>query len=114
MLPRVPLVHLIQVLELEFEPRSDSKACALAQCVYNDFEAKNDHLKFCLRDSLVAQVVKHLPAMWRPRFNPWIGRIPCRRKWQSTPALTWKIPWTEEPGRLQSMGLQSRTRVLLR
>ena len=27
----------------------------------------------------------------------------------STPA--WKIPWTEEPGRLQSMGLQSRTQL---
>ena len=25
--------------------------------------------------------------------------------------LAWKIPWTEEPGRLQSMGLQSRTRL---
>ena len=23
--------------------------------------------------------------------------------------LTWRIPWTEEPGRLQSMGLQSQT-----
>ena len=25
--------------------------------------------------------------------------------------LVWKIPWTEEPGRLQSMGSQSRTRL---
>ena len=25
--------------------------------------------------------------------------------------LAWKIPWTEEPGRLQSMGLLSRTRL---
>ena len=25
--------------------------------------------------------------------------------------LAWKIPWTEEPGRLQSMGLQSRTQL---
>ena len=25
--------------------------------------------------------------------------------------LAWKIPWTEEPGRLQSMGLQSWTRL---
>ena len=25
--------------------------------------------------------------------------------------LAWKIPWTEEPGRLQSMGLKSRTRL---
>ena len=26
-------------------------------------------------------------------------------------ALAWKIPWTEEPGRLQSVGSQSRTRL---
>ena len=25
--------------------------------------------------------------------------------------LAWSIPWTEEPGRLQSMGLQNRTRL---
>ena len=25
--------------------------------------------------------------------------------------IAWKIPWTEEPGRLQSMGSQSRTRL---
>ena len=25
--------------------------------------------------------------------------------------LAWKIPWMEEPGRLQSMGLQSQTRL---
>ena len=25
--------------------------------------------------------------------------------------LAWKLPWTEEPGRLQSMGLQSRKRL---
>ena len=25
--------------------------------------------------------------------------------------LAWKIPWTEDPGRLQSMGLQSQTRL---
>ena len=28
--------------------------------------------------------------------------IPRRRQWHPTPA--WKIPWMEEPGRLQSMG----------
>ena len=25
--------------------------------------------------------------------------------------IAWKVPWTEEPGRLQSMGSQSRTRL---
>ena len=27
-----------------------------------------------------------------------------RRRWHPTPVLSWKTPWTEEPGGLQSMG----------
>ena len=43
----------------------------------------------------------------RHRFHPWVRSIPWRRKWQPTPVfLAWKIPWTEEPGRLQSMESQ--------
>ena len=38
-------------------------------------------------DSVVAQTVKTLPAMWRPRFDPWVGKIPWRRKWQPTPVF---------------------------
>ena len=37
--------------------------------------------------SLVAQTVKCLPAMGGPGFDSWVGKIPWRRKWQSTPAL---------------------------
>jgi len=41
------------------------------------------------------------------RFDPWVGKIPWRRKWQPTPIIpAWRIPWPEEPGRLQSMGSQ--------
>ena len=36
---------------------------------------------------LVAQTVKRLPGMWRPWFNPWVGKIPWRRKWQPTAVL---------------------------
>ena len=32
-------------------------------------------------------MVKCLPAMWRPRFDPWLRKIPWRRKWQPTLAL---------------------------
>ena len=42
----------------------------------------------------------------RPGFDPCIGKIHWRRKWQPTPVLGWKIPWMEEPGELQSLGLQ--------
>ena len=59
------------------------------------------------RASLVAQMGKSLPAVRETEFNPWVGKIPWRRKWQTTPVfLTWKIPWIEEPGGLQSMGSQ--------
>ena len=38
------------------------------------------------------------------RFDPWVGKIPWRRKWLPTPIfLSGKIPWTEA---LQSMGSQ--------
>ena len=40
------------------------------------------------RASLIAQSVKNLPAMQEtPRFNSWVGKIPWRRKWQSTPVF---------------------------
>ena len=47
-------------------------------------------------------VVKNLPASAEDGFSPWAKKLPWRRKWQ--PA--WKIPWTEEPGGLQSMWLR--------
>ena len=34
-------------------------------------------------------------------FDTWVGKIPWKRAWQSS-ILAWKIPWTEEPGGLQS------------
>ena len=40
-----------------------------------------------------------------PRFNPWAGKIPWRRKQQPTPViLAWRIPWTEEPGSYSPWG----------
>ena len=43
----------------------------------------------------------------RHRFHPWVRKIPWRRASRSIPViLAWKIPRTEEPGRLQSIGSQ--------
>ena len=53
--------------------------------------------------SLVAQMVKNLPAMW----EPWVGKIPWRRAWQPIPVfLPGESPRTEKPGGLQSVGSQ--------
>ena len=43
----------------------------------------------------------------RLRFDPWVGKIPWRKGMAThSSILGWRIPWTEEPGGLQSMGLQ--------
>ena len=36
-------------------------------------------------------------------MEPWVRKIPWRRKGQSTPVF-WEIPWTEEPGRYSPWG----------
>ena len=46
--------------------------------------------------------------MIRPGLNPWIVKIPLEKGTAThSSILAWRIPWTEEPGRLQPMGLQS-------
>ena len=53
----------------------------------------------------MAQTVKRLPAMWETQVQP-LGWEDLLEKEMTTHSsiLAWKIPWTEEPGRLQSMG----------
>ena len=59
------------------------------------------------RVSLVAQIVKNPPAMQETRVQS-LGWEDTLEKGMATRSsiLAWKIPWTEEPGRLQSMGSQ--------
>ena len=58
--------------------------------------------------SLVAQKVKHLPAMRETRVQS-LGWEDPQEKEMATHSgtLAWKIPWTEKPGRLWSMESQS-------
>ena len=60
--------------------------------------------------SLVAQRVNHLPEMWETWVRP-PGREDLLEKEMATPSSNhaWKIPRTEEPGRLQCMGSQGVT-----
>ena len=60
-----------------------------------------------LPSSLVAQMVKRLPTMQDTRVQS-LGWEDLLEKEMATHSsvLAWKIPWTEEPGRPQSMGSQ--------
>ena len=55
----------------------------------------------------MAQMVKQLPTIW----EAWVQSLDWEDSLEKEMAthsstLAWKIQWTEEPGRLQSMGLQ--------
>ena len=57
--------------------------------------------------SLVAQMVKHLPTMWEIQVRSLGWEDPLEKEMANhSSTLAWKILWTEEPGRLQSMGSQ--------
>ena len=57
-----------------------------------------------LRCSLMTQWQRILLQCRRPRFDPWVRKVPWRRTWQ--PTLGFWIPGIEEPGGLQSTGSQ--------
>ena len=55
--------------------------------------------------SLVAQMVKHLSIMWETRVQSLSWEDPLEKEMAIySGTIAWKIPWTEELGRLQSMG----------
>ena len=57
--------------------------------------------------SLVAQTVKHLSTMRETWVQSLDWEDPLEKEMAiHSSTLAWKIPWTEEPGRLQSMGSQ--------
>ena len=61
----------------------------------------------CKGSSLVAHMVKCLPAMWKTQVWSLGWEDPLEKEMATySSILVWKILWTEEPGRLPSMGSQ--------
>ena len=58
----------------------------------------------------MAQTVKNLPTMWETLVQSLGQQDPLEKGIaKHSSILAWSIPWTEEPGGLQFMGLQSWT-----
>ena len=63
-------------------------------------------------NSLVAQMVKSLPAVRETHVRTLGWKDPLEKEMATHPSiLAWRIPRTEEPGKLQSMLSQSQTRL---
>ena len=58
-------------------------------------------------------MVKNLLAMWETQVRSLGQEDPLEKEMAThSSILAWRIPWTEKPGRIQSMGLQkSQTRL---
>ena len=55
----------------------------------------------------MAQTVKCLPTMWETQVQSLGQEDPLEKEMTThSSTLAWKIPWTEDPGRLQFMGSQ--------
>ena len=73
------------------------------ECVFNGIVVS----ELLTRCPSVAQMVKNLPVMW----ETWVRSLGWEDPLEEGMAthssiLAWRIPWTEEPGGLQSVGLQ--------
>ena len=57
--------------------------------------------------SLVAQMIKNPPAVWETSVRSLASEDLLEQEMAThSSILVWRIPWTEEPGGLQSMGSQ--------
>ena len=72
----------------------------------NLYNTRQAHASFP-SSSLVAQTVKHLSTMQEPRVQSLGQEDPLEKEMAiHSSTIAWKIPRTEEPGRLQAMGSQ--------
>ena len=91
---KFPKLHFLELVDNQ-ENKAHRELCTFLVLFIDD------------KASLVAQMVKHLPAMRETRVRSLGWQDPLEKEMPShSSTLPWKIPRTEEPGRLQSMGLQ--------
>ena len=59
----------------------------LISWLLRQFLNHTDFKKYCILGFRGGRVIKIPSAIRRPRFDPWVGKIPWRKKWQSTPVF---------------------------
>ena len=75
--------------------------------IFRTFHPNAEEYTFSRLTSLVAQMVKYLSTMRETRVRSLGWEDPLEKEMAiHSSTIAWKIPWTEEPGGLQSMGSQ--------
>ena len=88
-LTEIPSFQILYNLSLIFLPQPTSHLPRIECCLYiQNVHRILQHLQcsaYTMMASLMAQMVRRLSMMQETRFNPWVGKISWRRKWQPTP-----------------------------
>ena len=75
--------------------------------VDGQWEGVGESVNLVFSKDKLAQTVKRLPAMWETWVRPLCLEDSLKQEMATHSSfLAWRIPWTEEPGGLQSMGSQ--------
>ena len=105
------MILFLQEIHCEGKKGAGSKRAQSVTLTWNPLqtnELQHMYVRVSVRTSasLLAQRVKNLPATQETGVCPlgWEGPLEKGKAAHSS-ILVWSIPWTEEPGRLQSMGL---------
>jgi len=73
----------------------------------NYSEKSSNYKDTLIHRNLLTQMVKNQPAMQETRFRFLGWKDPLEKGMATHPSiLAWRIPWTEDPGGLQSVGSQ--------
>ena len=106
------LLAVQQILKSLFQ-HHNSKALILQHSAFLMVQLSHQHVTtgkikaLTIWASLIAQLVKNLPAMWETCVRSLGWEDPLEKEMAThSRTLAWKSPWMEEPGRLQSMGSQ--------
>ena len=99
-------INLEPVIQSEVSQKEKNKYHILMH-IYGIYKNGTDEPISQTGASLVAQRLKRLPAMQEISVRSLGGEDPLEKEMTThSSILAWRIPWTEEPGRLQSMGSQ--------
>ena len=99
--------RLFSLVDKDIHKRTKPPRTEVLKQTQDNSELESKVLLLSFLSSMVAQMAKHLPTM-RETWVQSLGWEDLLEKEMATHSsiLAWKIPWTEEPGRLQSMGSQ--------
>ena len=84
----------------------------LIQDVTQDFALFKSPYVTQMVNSLMAQMVKNLPSMRTPGFDPWVGKMPWRRDWPPIPVfLPGEYPWQRSLADCSPLGPKESARL---